>query len=88
MDFQAPHYQEYAEEFKQIAQRFDLDPKHLKVEFYLPRTQAILIEQVENQEFKIHINLEENRIISFQRLTPNGNGNCERIKNKYRRFMK
>lgn len=88
MEFESVHYRHFADDFQEIAKRFCLDPDHLKVEFYTPRSQAILIEEVENQAFKIHINLEENRIISFKRLGENGNGNSEHIKNKYRQFMK
>ncbi|NIR47330.1 hypothetical protein GWO43_02495 [candidate division KSB1 bacterium] len=88
MEFDSPVYQQFRKDFDEIAKQFSLDPNHLKVEFYTPHSQAILIEEVEDQVFKIHINLEDNRIISFQRLGENGNGNAEYIKNKYRKFMK
>jgi len=84
MEFQSPHYKEYSKDFHQIAEQFSLNPEHLKVEFYTPNCQAILVEEVAEQKFKIHISLEENRIISIQRLTNGVNGNKE----KYRKFMK
>ncbi|MFQ5770639.1 MAG: hypothetical protein ACE5HX_08890 [bacterium] len=88
MEFQSPHYEHFSKDFQKIAKKFSLDPDHLKVEFYTPQTQAIVIEQVDNQSYKIHINLEENRIISFQRLGESHNGNSEFVKDKYRKFMK
>ena len=88
MEFQSPHYKDYTEDFHRIAQQYSLNPDNLKVEFYTPDCQAILVEKVQNDLFKIHINLEEHRIISIQRLSLNGNGNGDRLKEKYRRFMK
>ncbi len=90
MEFLSPHYREYVEDFRRIAEAFSLDPDHLAIEFYAPRTQAIVIEEVENEKFKLHINLEENRIISCQRISRNGNGNghADRLRSKYRRYMK
>ena len=88
MEFQSPHYQHYTKEFQDIAEKFSLDPENLIVEFYTPSSQAILIEQIQDESFKIHINLEENRIISIKRLGNSPNGNSECIKEKYRQFMK
>ncbi len=88
MKFRSPHYKHFTKDFQDIANRFSLDPDNLQVEFYTPRTQAILIEQINDQSYKIHINLEENRIISVKRLGKSNNGNSEFIKEKYRRFMK
>jgi len=88
MEFQSPHYEEYQNDFQQIAKDFSLDPDHLKVEFYTPNCQAILVEEVADHKFKIHISLEENRIVSIQRLTNGVNGNGERFKQKYRKYMK
>jgi len=88
MEYQSPHYKQYAKDFVKIARKFSLDPNGLKVEFYTPNCQAIVIEKVNGEAFKIHINLEETRIVSIQRLTENGNGNGEHLKEKYRKFMK
>ncbi|MFQ5651749.1 MAG: hypothetical protein ACE5IY_17565 [bacterium] len=88
MEFQFPHYKNFQNKVVEIAHRFSLDPDNLKVEFYTPDSQAILIEHVEDQDFKIHINLQENRIISIQSLGNNGNGLSERLREKYRRYMK
>ncbi|MFQ6113281.1 MAG: hypothetical protein ACE5NG_04225 [bacterium] len=88
MEFQSPHYKHFTEDFQKIAKQYSLDPDKLKVEFYTPNCQAILIEQVNSHTFKIHINLEENRIISVQMLTGASNGESDLIKEKYRKFMK
>ncbi len=88
MTFNSPHYKDFTKEFKQIAEQYSLDPDNLEIEFYTPQSQAILVENVEDQSYKIHINLEEDRIISVQRIANSGNGNSEDIKEKYRRFMK
>jgi hypothetical protein len=88
MELQSPHYEQYTKDFENIARKFSLDPNGLKVEFYTPNCQAILIEKVNGEEFKIHINLEDTRIVSIRRLTENGNDNGEQLKEKYRKFMK
>ena len=88
MTFNSPHYKDFTKDFKQIAEQYSLDPDNLAIEFYTPQSQAILVENVDDQSYKIHINLEEDRIISVPRITPSGKGNGENIKEKYRRFMK
>ena len=89
MEFQAPHYKDYVEDFQQIAKHYSLNLDKVKIEFYTPECQAILTEQVEGHTFKIHINLEEDRIVSIKDITGNGGGHTDdTFKEKYRRFMK
>lgn len=88
MEFHIPHYKDYVDDFQEIAEHYSLDPENIKIEFYSPRCQAILTEQIEDYTFKIHINLEEDRIVSIKKLIGNGNGNSETLKDKYRQFMK
>ena len=88
MEFQAPHYKNYIDDFQEIAKHYSLNPEKIKIEFYTPQCQAILIEEIENHTFKIHINLEEDRIVSIKHLTGNGNGNTDTFMEKYRKFMK
>ncbi|MFQ5603355.1 MAG: hypothetical protein ACE5HS_08820 [bacterium] len=88
MEFSVPQYKNYKKDFQQIAKQFSLDPNNLTVEFYTPHTQAIFIEQIKNQSIKIHIDLEDNRIISVKNLSESKNGHSDHIKNKYRKFMK
>jgi len=88
MEFQVPHYADYVDDFQEIAKHYSLNPEKLKIEFYTPQCQAILTEQIEDHTFKIHINLEEDRIVSIKHLTGNGNGNPDTFMEKYRKFMK
>ena len=88
MEFLLPHYSRFKKNLIEIARRFRLNPEKLKIEFFTPDCQAILIEEVDNQDYQIHINLEENRIISIKRLTNHDGGYPDHIKEKYREFMK
>ena len=88
MEFQAPHYKDYVQDFQEIAKHYSLNPEKVKIEFYTPQCQAILTEEIEDHTFKIHINLEENRIVSIKQLAGNGNGKSDTFKEKYRQFMK
>lgn len=88
MEYELPHYKAYNKELLQIAQQFSLDPNKLKIEFFTPHCQAIVVEQVDGHIFKVHINLEENRIVSIKRLSNGIAGNLDYLKEKYRRFMK
>jgi len=88
MEFEFPEYKRFTHHFKKIANRFSLDPDQLKIEFYRPHSQAILIESVDDQDFKIHINLQEDRIVSIKNLSSDGSGFSERLREKYRKHMK
>jgi hypothetical protein len=88
MEYHSPHYKHFKEDFQKIAKQFSLDPDKLKVEFYTPQCQAIFVEKVTGHSFKIHINLEENRIISVQMLNGSSSGESDLIKEKYREYMK
>ncbi len=87
MKFNLPQYKNFRDELLAIAKRFSLNPDMLTVEFYSPRSQAILVEKVQNDNIKIHIDLQESRIVSIQQISPSVNGNFEFLKQKYRRFM-
>ena len=88
MEFSSPQFADFTQEVEEIAERFDLDPDKLEVEFYTPNCQAIVVEEFKGHRFEIHISLEENRIISIKNLSANGNGTIESLKEKYRRYMK
>lgn len=87
MNFQFPHYEKFRDEFLTIARKFSLNPEHLTIEFYTPKIQAIMVEQVQDQRVKIHIDLEAGRIVSVQKMPESLNGNFEVLKEKYRKFM-
>jgi len=88
MKFQLPQYKKFRKDFIAIAKRFSLSPQHLTVEFYTPDRQVILTERVEDHDIKIHIDLEQGRIISVQSVSPGLNGNFEGLTRKYREFMR
>lgn len=88
MKYHSPHYENFSNDFQKIAKHFSLNSENLEVEFYTPRCQAIFVEEVDQHKFKIHISLEEDRIISVQQISNGVNGNGVSLKEKYRRFMK
>jgi len=88
MKFQIPHYKKFRDEFLSIARRFALNPDTLTVEFYSHRNQAIFIEHVQGNDIKIHIDLQVDRIVSVQNLSPCVNGNFDFLKQKYLEFMR
>ena len=87
MEYKSPHFKRVEKDFKQIAGRFGLNTDGLRVEFYMPGQQAIFIEQIEDEAYKIHINLQEERIISIQRVSGNGKPYSDKIRKKYRQYM-
>lgn len=86
MTLQSPHLKPFAKDFEAIAQQFNLNPENLIVEFYIPKQQAILVERVDGQAYKIHINLQESRIVSIKRVAGTDNGVL--MTDKYRQFMR
>jgi len=88
MEFESPQFLRFKQTLTEVANRFSLNPDKLKVEFFTPNCQAIFVENVDNQHLKIHINLQENRIVSIQNLSPSRHGLTEHLKEKYRRYMK
>ena len=87
MEYKSPHFKRYEKDFIKIAERYALNANGLKVEFYMPGEQAIVIEQIEDEAYKIHINLQEHRIISIQRVSGNGKPYSDKIRKKYRQYM-
>ncbi len=66
-------YNEYAfgsfeTDIAAVAEQYDLNLDHLDVEFFSPGRQAILVEEVDGHRFRVHVNLEENRIIAVKQL--------------------
>lgn len=78
------------EEILNVATAFNLDPHHLQVEFFSPGHQGIFVEEVGAIKFRIHLSLEEKRIISVKQIA----GTSERAAGesdpfaKYKAFMK
>lgn len=78
------------EEILEVAEMFNFDPQHLLVEFFNPGRQGIFVEDVGEVRFRIHLSLEEKRIISVKQIA----GPSERAPGapdpfeKYKVFMK
>ncbi|MCK6561505.1 hypothetical protein HUU39_07435 [candidate division KSB1 bacterium] len=60
------HFDE--EEIAQVAETFNLDTDCLQVEFFSPGHQGIFVETVANRKFRIHLSLEEKRIVAVQQI--------------------
>jgi len=87
MEYKSPHFKRFQNDFMKIAKRFAINTAGLKIEFYMPGQQAIFIEQIEDEAYKVHINLQEDRIISIQRVSGKGKPDSEQIRKKYRQYM-
>jgi len=79
----------FATDIAAVAQKFNLNLNDLEVEFFTPARQAIVVETVGKKRFKVHINLEENRIIAVKQVSaaPVENGETDQFA-KYKSFMK
>lgn len=88
MNFHDPSLRRFEDEIIQTAKKFGLDMGNLEVEFYSPGTQAIVVERVQRWRFRIHINLEENRIISVRQIENGVAAVQPEVLAKYKVFMK
>lgn len=68
MQFSNPRFMLFENEILAIAEKFDLKIDDLTVENFIPNSTAILVENVDGHLFRIHINLQENRIIAAKQL--------------------
>lgn len=79
----------YSGTLSKVAKGFNLDVNNLKVEIFRPGTLGIFVEKVGQYQFRIHINLEENRIISVKQLCgPRASTQLADPFAKYKDFMK
>jgi hypothetical protein len=88
MEYTSAHFKRFEGELKKIAATYALNMNGLRVEFYMPGHQAIFTERIEDEAYRVHINLEENRIISIQRVSGNGKPDSEQVRKKYRQYMR
>lgn len=78
------------EEILNVAEAFNLDAHCLHVEFFSPGHQGIFVEEMGASKFRIHLSLEEKRIISVKQIS----GPAEHAPGepdpfaKYKAFMK
>ena len=87
-------YNEYAfgsfeTDIAAVAEHYNLNLDHLDVEFFSPGRQAILVEEVGGHRFRVHLSLEENRIIAVKQLdnAPGESASVDLFA-KYKNFMK
>ncbi len=87
-------YNEYAfgsfeTDIAAVAKQYNLNLDHLDVEFFSPGRQAILVETVGGRRFRVHLSLEENRIIAVKQLdSASKESASEDPFAKYKNFMK
>jgi len=80
----------FQEEITRVAESFNLDRDNLEVEFFNPGQQGIFVEKVGNRRFRIHLSLEEGRIVSVKQIEGPGEEASTPIDHfaKYKPFMK
>ncbi len=79
----------YETDIAAVAEKFALNLNDLEVESFSPGGLAILVEKIGERRFRIHINLQENRIIAVKQITPAlvDNAGADQFA-KYKNFMK
>lgn len=75
-------------EVSEMMQLFKLDEKNVEVEFHTPRTQLIVVEHVHPWRFRIHINIQEKRIVAVRQIEPGAPAPTPETLDKYKAFMK
>ncbi len=68
MTFLHPRFALFRDDIARVAEDFALDQKKLVVEMFTPNNNVIFVETVAGNEFRIHINLQEKRIVSVRQL--------------------
>lgn len=69
-------------EIERLAEKFGLDRNRTLVESYVPNSTAIFVESVRDKKFRIHVNVQEGKIISAKQLS---GGELDR--NQLRRYL-
>jgi len=88
MDYHDPGLRRFEEDITEMVNYFGLDEKNVEVEFYIPRTQVILVERVQRWRFRIHINVQEKRIIAVRQIESDAPAMQPEALSKYKVFMK
>lgn len=88
MDYTEFGFGLYEDDIRKAAERFTLDLAHLEVEFFSPGRQAILIETIGERVFRIHLSLEEGRIIAVKQTAGPVDAGASLVFDKYKTFMK
>lgn len=67
MQFANSHLKIFKDDIQKVIEKFNLS-SDVKVIAFAPGANAIFIEEKDNKHFKLHINLEENRIIAIKQM--------------------
>jgi len=81
----------YETDIAAAAEKYKLNLNDLEVESFSPAGLAIFVEKIAARRFKIHINLQEGRIISVQIMgskSADSDSDSEALFAKYKSFMK
>ncbi len=78
----------FAQDIAAVARRFHLELEHLQVEIFSPGRQAILIETQGEHVFRIHLSLEEDRIVAVKQIDGPAVSTENVLFTKYKTFMK
>lgn len=68
MKFADPRLLLFRDELIAIAHNFGLDPANVLVESFIPNNHVIVVESVGHRRVRLHINLQEKRIVSAKEL--------------------
>ena len=90
MDLSESEFGIFEKEILTAASAFNFDLENLAVEFFSPGRQGIFVETVGARVFRIHVNLEEGRIIAVKQIAgpPVPEGEASDPFAKYKIFMK
>lgn len=79
----------FAADIATVAQQYDLQLNDLEVELFTPGRQAIVVENIGGRRFRVHLSLEENRIVAVKQISPGAfESSSDDQFAKYKRFMK
>ncbi len=73
MKFSDPRLMILEDQIQEVARELSLDPDHLVVESFIPNSAAVFVETVGEHQFRLHVNLQEHRIVSVKEL------GCDRL---------
>ncbi|KAA3615395.1 MAG: hypothetical protein DWQ05_13650 [Calditrichaeota bacterium] len=86
MQFVNSHLMIFSEDIEKIVDMFSLNTKDLLVESFSPGDNAIIVETQNKSRFRLHIDLQEKRIIAAKKLGENKSDTHDF--DKYIAFMK
>jgi len=88
MDYLDGNLRRFEEEIQEMVRFFKFDEENLAVEFFTPRTQLIVVERLHPWRFRIHINVQEKRIVAVRQIENAAPAVPTEILARYKAFMK